>query len=159
MVYTEVSEVAQRRIDAIADDVAAMGRSTVKNGLRLGKMIGKEYKHALASTGDASNTVSAERQIAFKEASVWLASNCSESFVENQVDRITDDAMAPMFRNSAFRNRNEIDQISPYVAEAVIAVLLEDGGFLETNEPRVTLALRLAWTSLFGYGVFLLNAY
>jgi len=97
MVYSEVSEIAQKRINAIANAVATMDRATIKEGLRLGKRIGREYAKELAFTGDVSNTFSARRQFAIQEASLWLASNSSESFMERKFDQTMNDAMDPFF--------------------------------------------------------------
>jgi len=137
MVYSEVSEIAQKRINAIANAVATMDRATIKEGLRLGKRIGREYAKELAFTGDVSNTFSARRQFAIQEASLWLASNSSESFMERKFDQTMNDAMDPIFRNPAFRNPDEMDQISTYVAQAVMSIFLEDSGFLETDNSVV----------------------
>jgi len=158
MLYSEASAVARKRINAIANAVATMDRPTIKEGLRFGKRVGKEYYKELAFTGDVSDTFSARRQFAIQEASVWLASNSSESFMERKFEQSMNDAMDPILRNPAFRNPDEMDQISTYVAQAVMSIFLEDSGFLETEDSVVVKTLRTPWTSVFGSAVFLIRS-
>lgn len=158
MSYSSLSDVAKKRIDAITNAVATMDRSIVKLGLRFGKNVGKEYAKELAFRDDVSGTFSARRQAAIQEASVWMASNCTEEFMESKFEEIAFGAMDPILRNPAFRNPDEMDQISTYVAQAVMSILLEDSGYLKFNDDWVIKTLRTPWTSVFGSSVFLINS-
>lgn len=158
MKYSSVSDLAQKKIDAITNAVATMDRSTVKLGLRFGRNVGKEYYKDLASKDDISGTFSARRQAAIREGSVWLATNCSEEFMESRFEAIVNRAMDPLLFNPAVKNPDEMDQISTYVAQAVMSIFLEDGGFLESNEDWVVKTLRTPWTSVFGSSVFLIRS-
>jgi len=157
MTYRSVSDLAQRKIDAIAYAVATMDRSLVRAGLRFGKEVGKEYAKALAFKDDVSDTFSSHRKQAIQQASFWLASRCSEDFMEVGFDNVVNNAMDPILRNPSFRKPDEMDQISTYVAQAVMSILLEDSGFLEENDAWVVKILRKPWTSVFGSSVFLIR--
>jgi len=78
--------------------------------------------------------------------------------MERKFDQTMNDAMDPIFRNPAFRNPDEMDQISTYVAQAVMSIFLEDSGFLETDNSVVVKTLRTPWTSAFGSAVFLIRS-
>ncbi len=158
MKYSSVSDLAQKKIDAITHAVATMDRSTVKLGLRFGRNVGKEYAKDLAFKDDVSGTFSARRKAAIYEASVWLATNCSEEFMESRFEEIVNVAMDPLRRNPALKNPDEMDQISTYVAQAVMSIFLEDGGFLQSEEDWVVKTLRTPWTSVFGSSVFLIRS-
>jgi hypothetical protein len=157
MAYNEISNLAQKKIDAITYAVATMDRSLVRAGLKFGKEVGKEYAKALAFKDDVSDTFSSHRKEAIWEASIWLASKCSEEFMEIGFERVVNAAMDPILRNPSFRKPDEMDQISTYVAQAVMSILLEDSGFLEENEQWVVKTLRKPWTSVFGSSAFLIR--
>ena len=157
MHYNKVSDLAQRKIEAIAYAVATMDRSLVRAGLRFGKDVAKEYAKALAFKGDVSDTFSSHRKQAIEQASLWLASRCSEDFMEVGFEAVVNTAMDPILRNPSFRNPDEMDQISTYVAQAVMSILVEDSGSLDENDQWGVRILRKPWTSVFGSSVFLIR--
>lgn len=77
--------------------------------------------------------------------------------MEEGFEAVVNTAMDPILRNPSFRNPDEMDQISTYVAQAVMSILVEDSGSLDENDQWVVRILRKPWTSVFGSSVFLIR--
>ena len=158
MEQSNFSLSCRRRLDIISYVAGAMSEKDVRNALRFAKSVGKDYAKQLVDTGGVETTFSSLRKLSIARGFEWVESGYRRGvFDESLAEELVAGAEASfdnLLANPSFRNREQLDTVSVYFAQAALAVMLEDLGFGSAGGDGDIEILRTAWSSIFGDSVF-----